>query len=207
MARRKGSRSEDYEKRRRALAFSVFKCIMEQGHPSFNAMAEAAEVSRPTLRHYFTDREGAVRAALEVAAEAGEPHVRSLLLIPTEDPEACLKQILTATARGWQEFGVGRLHHVGLKTGLDDALTGQTYLTHILEPLQQALEEVLEGLIASGHFRPHCTRLGALNLLAPLTLALLHQDGLSGRTVRPLEIPSVISEVVEAYCRAYAVQS
>ena len=105
---------------------------------------------------------------------------------------------------GWRKFGAINIHHVGLKIGLEDDLTGTTYLSQILEPTLQAIEGLLRTLQERGSLRPHCPRLGALSLLSPIILGLLHQDGLGGKELRPMEIENLIDSLVEGYCLQHA---
>ena len=203
MGRPRGTRNADYDNRRRELAFRIFKCILNDASTSLNAMAEQIGVSRPTLRHYFGDRDSAIRAALEEAAKVGRPHIESLRIPTTDDPTEGLQQALRRIVMGWRNFGVINIHHVGLKIGLEDDLTGTTYLTQILEPTLQAIEGLLQTLQDRGALRPHCPRLGALSLLSPIILGLLHQDGLGGKELRPLVIEDLIDSLVEGYCRQH----
>ena len=204
MGRPRGTRNADYEKRRRELAFRIFRCILEDASTSLNAMAEQIGVSRPTLRHYFGDRDSAIRAALEEAAKIGRPHIESLRLPHTDNPVDGLRQALLRIVSGWRKFGVINIHHVGLKIGLEDDLTGNTYLSQILEPTLQAFEGLLKNLQDRGSLEPHSTRLGAVSLLSPIILGLLHQDGLGGKELRPMVIEDLIELLVQGYCLQYA---
>lgn len=204
MGRPRGTRNADYENRRRELAFRIFKCILEDSSTSFNAMAEQIGVSRPTLRHYFGGRDSAIRAALEEAAKIGRPHIESLRIPSADNPVSSLQHALSRIVFGWRNFGVINIHHVGLKIGLEDDKTGTTYLSQILEPTLQAIEGLLQTLQDRGSLEPHCTRQGALSLLSPIILGLLHQDGLGGKELRPMVIEELIDSLVQGYCRQHA---
>ena len=207
MGRPRGTRNADYEKRRRELAFRIFKCILEDASTSLNAMSEQIGVSRPTLRHYFGDRDSAIRAALEEAAKIGRPHIESLRIPKSDNPVEGLQHALLRIVSGWRKFGGINIHHVGLKIGLEDGLTGNTYLTQILEPTLQAIEGLLGTLQERGSLSPHCIRLGALSLLSPIILGLLHQDGLGGKALRPMVIEDLIDSLVQGYCLQHAAPS
>lgn len=205
MGRPRGRRSARYEEKRRALARKVFDCVHADGNASLHRIADAAGVSRPTLRHYFGDRAGAVHAALELAGELGRPHQESLLRLPTEDAGVCLTQALLRVSEGWRGVGVGHIHEVGLKAGLESEDTGQVYVSHVLEPFLQAFEALLVQLQEAGRLRTHSPRSGALMLVSPLVLALIHQDGLCGASVRPLDVDALVDDVVGAFVAAYGV--
>lgn len=203
MGRPKGSRSPGYAERRRELAQQVFQTILEDGNSSLRSMAEKTAVSRPTLRHYFGSREGAVQAALESAAHLGKPHQERLAHLPVDDAREALLEALRLVVMGWREFGVGHIHEVGLKVGLEDDRTAHTYVCDILEPLLQAMERLLARLVGAGRLAPHNPRQGALFLVSPVVMGLLHQDGLGGSEIRPLAIDGVVEGVVDTWCRAH----
>ena len=207
MGRPKGKRSPGYMQRRQELAQKVFQTILEDGNTSLRGMAERTAVSRPTLRHYFGSREGAVKAALASAADLGRPLQERLSTLPVDDAKSTLTEAMKLLVMGWRDLGVGRLHEVGLKTGLEDEGTAQTYLSDILEPLLQAVEMLLVRLVRAARLAVHDTRQGALMLASPVFMALLHQDGLGGGGIRPLGIDSMAENIVGAYCRAHVSHS
>ncbi|HCH62312.1 MAG TPA: hypothetical protein DFR83_05875 [Deltaproteobacteria bacterium] len=207
MGRPKGKRSPGYAERRQELARRVFQTILEDGNTSLRAMAERTAVSRPTLRHYFGSREGAVNAALATAACIGRPHQERLAELPIDDARTTLTDALRLLVMGWRDLGVGRIHEVGLKTGLEDERTARTYVSDILEPLLQAVERLLVRLVNAERLSPLDTRQGALMLVSPVVMALLHQDGLGGGGIRPLGIESMVDTIVDAFCRAHVAGS
>jgi AcrR family transcriptional regulator len=207
MGRPKGTRSPNYEQRRVDLAQKVFESIQEDGTLSLRAMADRTGVSRPTLRHYFGSREGAVQAALESAALLRQRSQKNLAELPLRDAEATLREGLTLVVKAWRERGVGDLHAVGLRAGLEDERSGHTYLVDVLEPLLGSVERLLERLIDANTLLPHDPRQGALALVSPVMMVLLHQDGLGGADVRPLAVDGVIRSVVNAWCRAHGTEA
>ena len=77
MARPRGTRSEDYEAKRAALIAKLRDRLRAPGpRPSLRELSVAAEVSQPTLRHYFGDREGLVRAVMADELEGGTAPLR-----------------------------------------------------------------------------------------------------------------------------------
>ena len=203
MGRPKGSRSADYEDKKKELALAISRRLMKEPRASFAALADHAGVSRPTLRHYFEDRDGAVRAALRAASTLGEPHIRGVAGLPIQDAPSALTNALSYLIEGWRDYGVGHLHEVGIQAGLEDEPTGKVYLQSILEPLLQAIEELLGRLVAGGHLGPHDLRGGALMLVSPVVVGLLHQDALGGGQLRGLDVDRLATTLVDAYCRAH----
>ncbi|MCB9779246.1 MAG: TetR/AcrR family transcriptional regulator [Alphaproteobacteria bacterium] len=204
MARPPGRRSHDYDEKRAALARQVFECVLADASTSLKAMADHAGVSRPTLRHYFGDRDGAVQAALEAAATVGAPHVEALRALPVDDPRSTLEEALRRVVVGWR-VGVGNVHAVGIKVGLDHpGTTGRTYVGRILEPLLQGVEHLLGRMVTAGTLAALDPRLSALSLVSPVVLALLHQDGLGGALCRPLDVDALPARIAGDFCRLHA---
>lgn len=202
MSRRKAG----YEDKRRDLAHKVYRCVMEGQGTSLNALAAYAGVSRPTLRHYFDDREGAIQAGLVEAARVGGRFMDGLAGLPTDDgARTAVEQALTLIVYAWRTVGIGVLHEVGMRIGLEHRATGQTYVDHILEPMLAGLEGLVAHLVEEGRVRPCTPRLAVLQLTSPVFVALLHQDGLGGREVRPLDVDRVVEETVDVWMAAYGV--
>jgi len=203
MGRKKGSRSAGYDERKAELARRVFAAIIDDGNTSLRAMAERAGVSRPTLRHYFGDRDGAVRAALETASEVGRRHRDTLAELPVDNPGDTLRQAFQMLVIGWRQFGVGNIHHVGLKVGLEDPETGATYIRVVMEPTLQSVETLMERMMDAGTVRRADPRHVALTLMSPIFIVLVHQHGLGGDGVRKLDVAAFINDHVDAWCRAF----
>jgi len=207
MGRPAGRRSDDYEDKRRALAHAVYQSLIDDATISWSAMAERAGVSRPTLTHYFGDRHGAVRAALTVAASEGRRFLGHIVTMPSEDPEQTLTLLLTLIVVTWRDRGVGRLHDVGIQTGLGDPDSARCYLTEIQDPLVESIQHLLERMVTEGRLRHPHPRQGALQLLGPVVLALLHQNGLKGRHLSPLDEDALARETARGFVAAYGVPS
>jgi len=197
MARKRGSRSHDYDEKRTELARRLYRCIAYEGVVSFNAMAEVLGVSRPTLRHYFGDRDGAIRAALELGARLGARRFAHVVDIRATTAPQAIREALEYVVVAWRDYGLGRLHRVGLQVGLAEATTGRAYLQHALEPLLDAFEALLsrlqeEGLLAADR-EPRPT---AIVVVSPLWMALLHQHALGGLEGHAIDLGALIDEVV-----------
>ena len=203
MGRPRGRRSEDYEAKRDALAEQVYFALMDDAHVSLSGMASHSGVSRPTLVHYFGDRNGAVRAALSSAARLGRRFLGHLVSLPIDDPQTTLTQVLELTIAGWRDHGVGHLHGVGIQVGLADTPTAHCYLSEILDPLTESVQILLDRMVRDGTVQHADTRMAAVQLLSPVIIALLHQHGLGGRTTAPLDEEALAQEHARAFLLAY----
>jgi len=193
-----GSRNHDYETSRQALARALAPALLDaSGEPNtLKGLAGVAGVSVPTLRHYFGDRDGVFDAVLAVIRDDSAPYLEGLARPGDADPDVLLPDLLVQTTVVWRRYGVGRLFAGGLALGLEHDTRGPSFVEDLLEPFLQAVERLLDELIAAGRLPAADTRAAALSLLGPVVLALLHQDNLGGVRCRPLD--------VAAYARAHA---
>jgi len=201
MGRPKGSRNEDYEQERAALSRKLLTRLIQPDGPvvSFRELARACEVSPPTLRHYFKDRDGAIRAALEQARIQGEQYLE-LVATPGPEPlEEVLLGLVEQTLDAWQFFGVGDIFRFGLEIGLGDDKLGPAYVDELLEPLLQSYERRLAAHMKRGELRAIDPRYASLALLSPLVLGLIHQRELGGSGCRPLDLKHTAAVHVEAF--------
>lgn len=189
MPRPPGRRNAGYETRRAALAARLVPALVDgSGLPSsLRELAAAASVSVPTLRHYFGDLDGAVRAAL-AEAERGAGQYLTWMQDPGELPLADSLAAVAARLRDGWGYGLGALFGAALTHGLGHAARGPAVVDHLLEPTLQALEVRLAVHQARGELPPVDLRAASLAFLSPLLLALLHQHGLGGAGCRPLDL-------------------
>lgn len=198
MPRPTGSRNRDYDASRTALARALAPALLDaSGDPNtLKGLAAAAGVSVPTLRHYFGDREDVFAAVLETVRADSVGHLERMADPRDADPAELIPELLVTTTAVWRRYGLGRLFASGLSLGLEHATRGPSFLDELLEPFLQAAERLLAGLVAAGRLPELDPRATALSLLAPVLVALLHQDNLGGVRCRPLD--------VEAYARTHA---
>jgi AcrR family transcriptional regulator len=204
MGRPAGVHNEDYDEKRAALLERVTARLVEVGaeRASFREMAAATGVSVPTLRHYFGDRQGLIRAWMDWRGGQGAPYLAALAA--TDEPfAASIRTMLDFVALGLERGRVVELHVVGLMEGLTNPALGPAYLKTILEPTLQAAERRLALHVARGEMHAVDVRTAALALLSPLILAVLHQRDLGGKAVRCLDLPVFIATHAEAFVRAY----
>lgn len=205
MARTSGSRNRDYDEKRIALLKRLEPRLADltKPRPSFREMAGAADVSVPTLRHYFKDREGVVQAYL--VWQGSESARYRPLVATTDDPfPSSIRRVLHGSAFGLKDMGRIRTHVVGLTEGLHNDRIGPSYLQATLEPLLASVEQRLTLHVARGEMRAVDIRHAAISLLAPLLLAILHQRELGGTTVRQMDLDAFMEDHAASFVRAYA---
>jgi AcrR family transcriptional regulator len=199
MARTPGSRNQDYAETRRRLATTVSTALVrDDGRPAtFRDLARAANVSEPTLKHYFKDHEGVIIAALEVMAENARGVGSMLEPFQKLTAPRALKGFLLRLVDGFRHFGVGAVFSGGLSVGLGHPRLGPAFVSCILEPTLVHTETLLASLQAQKKLRKGPVREWAVSIAAPVVLALLHQDPLGGRSVRPLDLNAFIEAHVD----------
>lgn len=208
MGRPAGTKNPGHDDRRRALAAAVIPRLLELGPAaSLRELAAAAEVSVPTLRHYFEDRDGVVAAAMGEMLRLGRPHLAATAKPRRRGLRSSLMEMMRSLLEGWRRFGVGRIYGAGLAMGLHHAVLGPSYVDQLLEPLLQAVEARLEQHRAWGELGDHDVRFAALALVSPVVLALLHQDGLGGQACRPLDVEAFVRAHVDGFVRAHGAPS
>lgn len=212
MPRLPGRRNADYAAERARLIRGLAVRLETPGgaSASFRELAAACGVSVPTLRHYFGDRDGAVRAVLADRHAGGEEHLRTAAggTAPAAQGasgfDLSVRALLAHVAGGFEHGGLERLHALGLAAGLDHAALGPAYLAEVLEPTLQAVEARLAAHQAVGQLRDDVDlRHAALTLVAPVLLLFLHQQALGGTAVRPADVPALLARHGEACVRAF----
>ena len=202
MSRTHGAQNQNYELKRIALLEQIeLRLILEQTI-SFREMAVVAQVSVPTLRHYFKNRDGVIIAYLAWKRGLGETHLQQAAAA-TGTFATSVHALLQYSLYGFQHQRVIDIHVVGLSQGLTNPLLGPAYLQSILEPSLAAVETRLATHISRGEMRNVDVRVAALALIAPLILAALHQMELGGEKLRCLDLPQFAKNHGEAFIRGY----
>lgn len=205
MPRPKGARDSDYEQKRSALLQKVTARLMQpdETRPSLRQLAFAAEVTVPTLRHYFGTREALVQAVLSEFHRLALPHMQAGAEPVGSFPDsirAYAAKLSRAMVSGPQ---ISRIFAVGYIEGLLNRTLGPAFLTSLMEPTLVGLESRLKAHQVRGEMIGADTRTAALLLVAPLLIACHHQDEFYGRDVWPLDLESFVDELVAAFVRAY----
>jgi AcrR family transcriptional regulator len=174
--------------------------------PSLRQLAAAAEVTAPTLQHYFGDRTGVIAALLEEYSRRGEGQLGAVA--SANSPFATsVREFAHGFVCGLQAGSQVRLGDVlaaSLCEGLADPRVSPLTLNHLIDPAVDALVARLDQHVARGEMSGGDTRAAALMLLSPLLLAVLHQDQMNGRESRLIELTPLADEVSAAFVRAYA---
>ncbi len=209
MGRPIGVKNGEHEQRRAALLDAAMpRLLADGGTTSFNEIAAAVGVAVPTLRHYFGDRTGLIAAALRRQAIHAAPHLARVAAPSSRDLETSLAEFLVELVRAWRVFGVGRLFSAGLAMGLQGEAMGPAYLDGVLEPTLVAVEARLRRHAADGALVVSAEdadglRTAGLALVAPVVLALLHQDALGGARCRALDVEGFVRSHVAGWVRGY----
>ncbi|MFZ5444472.1 MAG: TetR/AcrR family transcriptional regulator [Myxococcota bacterium] len=206
MGRQSGAVNRDHDQKRAKLAESLAHALLKNGGgglPSLKTMAEEVGVDAGTLRHYFDDREGAVRAAFESLLPYGEvqkTRAAELAKLPVRE---ALHTLLTRLVQGWPTM-LGAMHAAGFSEGMANPELGQAYVASMLEPTLDTVEKLLVVFHTRGELHAPEPRVAGLALLAPLMFALFHQHQLSGRRCRPLELTTFVEAHLDGFLRGYA---
>lgn len=207
MARPKGARDGDYEEKRGALVRRMMLRLMrrETARPSLRELAVVAGVSVPTLRHYFGGRSEVVAAIFEAFLKLGERRLLMVAEAPAPFADS-VREFAHSFLVGMRRAGPVRLGDafaVGLAEGLLDPALGPSALRYLVDPAQQALQRRLDEHVARGEMIETNTRAASLMLLSPILIAALHQDQMGGSECNPLDLESALSEITDAFIRAY----
>ncbi|HKR86653.1 MAG TPA: TetR/AcrR family transcriptional regulator [Phenylobacterium sp.] len=208
MPRAKGVKNADYESKRRELLDRMLPRFarLDVERPSLRQLAAAAEVTAPTLQHYFGDRTGVVAALLEEYRCRGEARLETVSKANGAFAQS-MRDFALSLVFGMQAQGQVRLGDVmaaSLCEGLADPQISQLTLNHIIDPALDALVVRLEEHAARGEIIDSDLRAAALMLLSPLLLAVLHQDQMRGSERRRIELIGLAEQVSAAFVRAYA---
>ena len=208
MARTKGARNEGFEERRIALTAALRARLRANGpSPSMRELAAAADVSVPTLKHYFADREGVVRAVMEdeLVSGSGANGPLETAATPSGPFAQSVRDLLQHADEGFEYGGLTDSHAVALAEGGRSAALGADYLRLALDPTIEAFADRLQAHQANGEMRADAdARVAAVQLLSPLVVARLHQDRFGGRDTNPLDLSAMLDQQAVAFVRGYA---
>jgi AcrR family transcriptional regulator len=205
MGRISGSKNKDHDTTRQALVTAVSLHVLQAGgkQESLRELAKVAEVDPTTLRYYFKDRHGLVRAVFESMQNIGRMRRELALEMLTLPPHEAFATLLKQIAEAWPMI-LGGMHALGFSEGFSDADAGQSYVSLVLEPTLVTFEEMLAHYAGKGELNVPDMRVAALALASPVFFALFHQHQLSGARCRPLDINVFIDAHIAGFFRGYA---
>ena len=205
MPRPKGARDASYPAKRSALLqkLSTRLASWNETHPSLRQLAVAADVTVPTLRHYFGSRDDLIEAVFTEYRRLGEPY-----LAESAEPKGDLKESVSSYLADLlramtQDIKMADLFAVGLTEGMLNRRLGPAYLDNMTDPLIDALEARLASHQRRGEMAEGDPRNAALLLISPVIIACHHQYQMNGRCKRPLDMDSLIEDAAVAFVRAY----
>lgn len=202
MARPTGSRDREFDARRHALIGKAREHLARPGsrNASWRDIAMACGVSASTMSHYFGDRSALVEAILEQSRHEGAVYL-AMAAQPSGPFGQSIADLIAMLGRGL-ERGVLALQVIGLTEGLANPTAGRAYLSHHLEPILVAIRTRLDVHVARGEMRPMETRFAAIELLAPMVIARLHQAELGGEGMYPMSLAQFDASHADAFVRA-----
>lgn len=195
MPRPTGRRNPDYDEKRARLVRQLTDHVLEEpaARPSLRQFAHACAVAEPTLKHYFTDREGVAIAILEELGRRGRP-IMDAVSQPAPDAAHAVDAYIALSRIGVRNGVFARAHCFGIVEGVADPVVGRAYLELLLEPSLAAVEARLGPHVAP-QGDPVSRRAGALMLFAPLLLTVIHQQVLGGDRAAPMDIDATFLEL------------
>jgi AcrR family transcriptional regulator len=204
MSRPRGARDADYELKRAALLRRVSARLgrRNETRPSLRQLAEAAEVTAPTLRHYFGGRDEIVAAVFAEHRRLGDRFIREAAE-PVGGLEESVRSFLHNLLQGLQRGPLGEVFAVGFVEGLLNEKLGPACLASMIDPAVEALSHRLEIHQGRGEMRLASARNAALMLIAPLVVACHHQAQMFGAAGNPLDLNALAADMAEAFVRAY----
>jgi AcrR family transcriptional regulator len=195
MPRPAGARNHDFDLKRAALldALTDFALSADLRRPSLRQFAIAVHQSEPTLRHYFTDRQGLVVEILENIGRRATP-LWAMVAMPAADLATAMEEYFRISEAGMRVGGFIRAHAFGLIEGLADELAGKAYLEKVLEPALNAVSDKLRATPGSPTSEP-ALRAAALATLSPMLVMSLHQELLGGAASAPIDIGATMTSL------------
>jgi AcrR family transcriptional regulator len=205
MGRPLGARSPDYDRKKADLIdrLTAHALGVDVHRASLRELAIAANVSVPTLRHYFTSREGVMEAVMTRIAERGAPYV-SYVAAASGNFADSVRGYLHLSRAGMEHGGFARAHAFGIIEGSAESRLGAAYLKTLLDPSLDALAARLDHHVANGEMRSCDTRAAAMQLFAPLLTVMLHQQVLGGDKQSPIDLSAFLDTLAEGFIAAHA---
>lgn len=205
LARPRGTRDAAYEQKRHLLLQRVASRLGRKNdtRPSLRQLAAAAEVTVPTLRHYFGDRDSTVEAVLAHYRALGEPFMSDARL-PHGPFADSIRQFVGALTLGMSRGKLADIFAMGFVEGMLNERLGPVCLTELVDPAVDSLAARLEAHQRLGEMKPADCRHAALMLVSPILIGWHHQEQMFGRQSRPLDMQAFVDDLANAFIAAYS---
>lgn len=202
MPRPAGARNHDFDEKRAALLDALTDFALSAGlrRPSLRQFAQAVHQSEPTLRHYFTDRQGLVVEILGNIGRRARP-IWAAVAAPSADVAAAVADFFRLSEAGMRSGNYVRAHAFGLIEGLADEQAGKAYLDKVLEPALKAFTAKLQAT-PGAPLTETSLRAAALAALSPMLVMSLHQELLGGAMSAPILMSETMAQLQEWLSRA-----
>lgn len=205
MGRPGGTRNHDHEARRAEILQRLAQrlAMRDAMHASYRELAAAAGVSISTLQHYFGRRADIVAAILQDAENHAAEHFEQV-----REPAGSFRESVGAALAyirlGFERFGVGDIHALGLVEGVRNGAVGPIFVDSVLEPSIDALAARLAAHQLRGEMQASVEpRHAALMLLAPVVFIMLHQHELGGAARHPADMDRFFDDHLNAFVKAH----
>ncbi len=195
MPRPSGVRNHDFEDKRTYLieGLTEFALRAELKRPSLRQFAIAVDASEPTLRHYFGDRKGVIKA---IIAQLGKQALAGAALACDGAPDGplAIQEARDVIGEALKDEQVLRGHAFGIIEGLADPEAGRAYLEFMLEPALQAVERQISERFGSLQ-TPAALRAASLALVSPILVMGLQQNLMRAMGDDAMECPDPSSQI------------
>lgn len=181
------------------LAELAVIAVAERSAPvSLRQFAIKAGVSEPTLRHYFSDRQGVVIAIIGFFADGARGWLERSAE-PGRSVEEAVRGYADLAMEGADSDIFAQAHAFALVESIHDPVVARAYLDLVVEPSLQAIEHRLAPSLDPDNENPARVRHGAISLYAPILIAVVHQRLLRGAEARPLDMGAFFSDLMELF--------
>ncbi len=165
---------------------------------SLRQFAIKAGVSEPTLRHYFSDRQGVVIAIIDYFADGAKSWLdRSAK--PAASVEDAVRGYAELALEGADTDIFAQAHAFALVESIHDPVVARAYLDTVIEPSLKAIEARLAPSLDPARADPDRVRHAAIALYAPILIAVLHQRLLRGAEARPLDMGAFFNDLSKLF--------
>lgn len=191
--------SRTADRRGELLAILARTAIAERSAPvSLRQFAIKAGVSEPTLRHYFSDRQGVVIAIVDYFAEGAKDWLdRSAA--PAASVDEAVRGYADLALEGADTDIFAQAHAFALVESIHDPIVARAYLDTVIEPSLTAIETRLAPSLDPSGGDPDRVRHAAIALYAPILIAVLHQRLLGGAQARPLDMGAFFNDLSKLF--------